>query len=92
MKPTPIIDRTLQKPWLLIAVYENLFDRYIDLGRQYETAKRHHKLYKDQQTMLRVNLVADTISETSRALRDTDQLIHNYIVNHNKPVQRLKTA
>lgn len=95
MKQTPIVDRTLKKPWLLIAVYENLFDRYNSLKRQLSysmTGAKNKNLPLTITAKARIEKMKDNIKEASQALIDYDQLIHNYIVNHNKPVKQLKTA
>lgn len=93
-KKTKIINPQLPKPWLLIAVYESMFDKYITAKKQlwYATqGAKNRNLPLTLTVKARINRMKERMLEISKTLRDADQQIHNYIVSHNKP-HHLKQA
>lgn len=85
MKPTKIINTGLQKPWLLIAVYESMFDTCLSLKLQLRksiNAVRNNGRLATWQTKARVEILKDAIKQTSDCLREKDEQIHNYIKTH----------
>lgn len=87
MKPTKIINTGLQKPWLLMAIYESMFDKYLTLKKQlwYVTQGAKSKnLPLTLTTQARVERMKERIRETSEALREADQRIHDYIKSHQR--------
>lgn len=88
MVPTKIINPQLQKPWLLISAYEQIFDQYIEMNRQLtQLYKRHGRnpVNYSWQDGTRANELRTKVKDASESMRAIDEMIHDYIRNHNKP-------
>jgi hypothetical protein len=85
MKPTSILNRQLQKPWLLISCYDVSFDNYISIQNRVE---RLCKQISDSKTVVTAKL-QETVSHLqqqlagiSQQLKTLDEMIHDYIKSH----------
>ena len=70
MKPTSILNRKLQKPWLLISCYDVSFDNYMSIPAVTE---------KLNETVTHLQAQLQGISQRLKTL---DEMIHDYIKTH----------
>lgn len=93
MKATPIINRQLTKPFLLMSCYEVAFDNYLSLVHDLETSERkfnnNGRAKIEWQESVRAKEIQDKIKKCSEYLRELDAKIHTYIVNHNQPLKKV---
>jgi len=85
MKATSIINRQLQKPWMLISCYEVSFDNYISIQNRVERLLGQISINpaalteKLQQT---ISHLQNQLHGISVHLRILDEMIHDYIKSH----------
>ena len=83
-KKVRITNLELKKPWLLIALYECLWDKLDELKLQLfrtTTGADNGKQIKFE-TEMRISMLKDAITRTQECLRETDTKIHKYISSH----------
>lgn len=90
-RPLKLINRQLQKPWLLISSYEKAFDNFLSmtnrLQRIYAKYGGDPDKYKwhNRHNGIHARELSRQIEASQENLRNIDQMIHNYIKNNNKP-------
>jgi len=84
MPQVKIINSTLQKPWLLIALYESMFDTYLLLIARLQKMKRgtNGGRVLTWVTEERIAMLKDSIKRTQECFREADAKIHSYIISH----------
>jgi hypothetical protein len=85
MKPTSILNRQLQKPWLLISCYDVSFDNYISIQNRIQ--KLCNQISESKSVV--TEKLQETISHLqqqllgiSQQLKRLDEMIHDYIKTH----------
>lgn len=95
MRKLQLINTELEKPWYLIAVYDSLFETQCSLYNKLayvETGAMSGSREMRDRTIARIAMLKDAIKETSKALVEADQKIHDYIVKNNKLYQLPKAS
>lgn len=85
MKSTAIINRQLQKPWMLISCYEVSFDNYISIQNRVERLYKQIGFNKSALTAKLQETLTHLQSQLlgiSNHLRILDEMIHDYIKSH----------
>ncbi len=85
MKSTAILNRQLQKPWLLISCFDVSFDNYISIQSRIKRLclqteeNKSTVTAKLQETIEHLQRQLEGISQ---CLRTLDEMIHDYIKTH----------
>ena len=82
---TTLINRQLEKPWLLISCYDVSFDNYISIRSR---VQRLYRQINENKSALTVKLqetlthLQQQLQGISQHLRTLDEMIHDYIKTH----------
>lgn len=83
-RPVEIINRTLQKPWMIITSYDISFDNWLSIQKRIEKLEALEKQTISgregiQQKIMHLKTQCEGISDH---LRNMDEMIHDYIKGH----------